>query len=343
MMAKNKNNSGFTLIEVVAVVGVLAVTSAILLVNNRLNELQLSLNKDVAVVANSISRAKALTLQGAKTSTCLDGGFGIHFEPATGNLAANPDKFVIFEDYDCNQVYDPSIDKVIADQGVNNLDLGLRFVTVTSGANYFIKDLFFYSSDARVKISGIYNNAIDPAGVIIISTESSPTSFMTLKITTTGQVSSKSGAYVNPGNFDNGIGSDLQRSGEGVNGGFFENRGDEEIGDGFGGEGEGLEENILLGENGCDPISCAGKTCADYNGCGTPCVICSVGQACIGGSCQACTSSCAGKQCGDDNGCGNPCTSCPNAGEYCNLVTKQCEVAGVELRIDTIDPPIGVK
>ena len=44
-------SKGFTLIEVVAVIGVLAITSGILLVNTRTTEVQLNLTQDTANVA----------------------------------------------------------------------------------------------------------------------------------------------------------------------------------------------------------------------------------------------------------------------------------------------------
>lgn len=330
-----KNNKGFTLIEVVAVIGVLAVTSAILVVNNRLNELQLSINADVAGITSAVGRAKALTLQGAKTGNCVDGGFGVHLAPEKESLT-DPDKYIIFEDIDCNQIYSGDTDAFLSDQGVNNLSSGLRFVTVTSGANYFIKDIFFHSSDARVKLMGVDGNDIKPAGVIIIATESIPTSFMTLKITTTGQVTSRAGAYINPDNFDSGTASILT---EGADGSFTE---EGTVENGAIGENEGIIGGGLEDEGGsCVPIPCPiPLTCADYNGCGSPCVSCPPGQLCINKACTSCVPSCVGKVCGDDNGCGGKCTACPE-GQECEVPSYTCVPGSVPIRIDAIDPPIG--
>ena len=340
-MVKRQNNSGFTLIEVVAVIGVLAVTSAVLIVNNRLNELQLSLNTDIAGVTNAVSRAKALTLQGvgADKGIC---GYGVSFGQGLNNA---PDTYTINSYTNCA---DLSGKAILTDQGgANNLSSGLRLVTITSSdKNYFVKDLLFYSSDARVKLINVNGDPIT-AGVVIIATESMPTSFMTLKITATGQVTSRAGAYVTPYYFDNGIESNLTRGA----GGAFTGAEDTKPGTGTIGdeEGEGLADEGIIPGNPCVPTSCAGKTCADFNGCGSPCATCLSGQLCVNKDnlyqciqCPAGTPTCvnpdgSNKSCGEDDGCFGFCTSCT----YCPDA-EECSVT-IGLIIYSIDPPIGVK
>ncbi len=189
---------GFTLIVAVDVLGVLAVITAILLINNRLSEQQLSLSKDAAGMANAVSRAKSLTLQNLDESGC---GYGVHFVPTTD---INQDSYIIFKDKNCNYKYDAD-ENIAGQESVSKLDTGLRFVTTTASPNpVFIKDVIFYSSDAKVKLTGLKDENISPAGIVIIKTESTPASYMTLKITVSGQITSKSGYYSTPDAFDSG-------------------------------------------------------------------------------------------------------------------------------------------
>jgi prepilin-type N-terminal cleavage/methylation domain-containing protein len=317
--------SGFTLIEIIAVLGVLAVTSAILLVNNSISQQQLSLSKDASGVANAVSRAKSLTLQNLDENTC---GYGVHFV----SVAANQDSYIIFKDKkisgSCNYVYDEG-EAVVGQESTSNLDTGLRFVS--SNSNFLIQDVIFYSSDATVKMTNFSGSGISPAGIVIIQTELIPRSYTTLKVTTSGQISSKTGFYSTPDNFDSGT-EDLP------NGETTVQQGTEQVT-----ESNIKEENPFT----CIPLSCAGKTCADYNGCGVSCVVCPVSTPyCVNKACMAtpCTPSCSGKVCGNDDGCGGVCTSCPT-GETCSAQsgTYQCVSSGVNFRLKSISPSAGTK
>ena len=204
--------------EAIAVVGVLAVTTAVLLVNNKVNQAQLNLNTDIAGVASAINRAKALTLQGAGADKGIC-GYGVSFEQGINN---NPDTYTIYSYKDCVNLVK---DSPLAGQGgVNNLSSGLRILNVTAitSSSQFIKDVVFYSSDAKAKLFNFQGKSIceigcdvtSSAGIIVINTESAPTSYVTLKIATTGQVTSKPGVYVSSENFNNGIATINLETGE---------------------------------------------------------------------------------------------------------------------------------
>ena len=179
-------------------IGVLAVTSAILILNNRLNELQLSLSKDSALIASTVSRAKSLALQ----NSAGIGGYGARFESED----VDKDSFYIFKDKDIDgySVGEDKLEKM-------NLSSGVIFYNPT-GAWPFITDVVFFSSDANVKLFDsktenlkiLITPLLRVPAIVILQTDTTPSSFYTLKITITGQVSSKSGLYISPADFDAG-------------------------------------------------------------------------------------------------------------------------------------------
>jgi Tfp pilus assembly major pilin PilA len=104
-----KSGAGFTLIEIVVVVGIVMVLSGMTLAYTRTNERQIALFTDQAKVVGALGRAKALTLQRYKqdpdASTC---GYGAYFEaPDSGVHAVS-----IFADNDCDNNYNSSADEV---------------------------------------------------------------------------------------------------------------------------------------------------------------------------------------------------------------------------------------
>jgi prepilin-type N-terminal cleavage/methylation domain-containing protein len=85
-----KNKSGFTLVEMLIVVGIMALLSAMTLVSNRSSADQLRLFKDEATVVGVLNRAKALAAEkfNDNPDSCA---FGVHFE-------SNSRNFTLFQD-----------------------------------------------------------------------------------------------------------------------------------------------------------------------------------------------------------------------------------------------------
>jgi type II secretory pathway pseudopilin PulG len=375
------SQAGFTLIEAIAVIGVLAVTTAVLVVNNRINELQLNLNTDIAGVANAISRAKALTLQGVGASEGIC-GYGVSFDQGLNDA---PDTYSIYSYTDCKTW---TKGDVLAGQGgVNNFSSGLRILNLTAvGADsQFIKDVIFYSSDARVKLLNFGGQSIcevgctieSSAGIIVINTESFPTSFMTLKIATTGQVTSKPGAYSSSQNFDSGSemiltigeGGSFSYSGENTEGSSEED-----------GEASVFEEDMIscipncfcaLGlpsgetcSDGCGGTCYAGtgqepcerlatdcqapnNTCADFDSCGARCAVCGDGFVCNPDvkQCELCSCDDVGGTVDTCGLCFGACIGCAGsgAGYTCNTTLGVCEIGDQDLKLEGVWPPIGYK
>ncbi|MBU4348521.1 type II secretion system GspH family protein, partial [Patescibacteria group bacterium] len=243
-------NKGFTLIEVVAVIGVLAITSGILLVNTRTTEVQLNLSQDTANVASAINRAKALTIQNLEDGIC---GYGVHFAPGDSNA---PDKYIVFKDKDdCNNVSYSKNDEILSGEGGEN-ELNSELEFESNEHDMVIRDIIFYSSDARVKLISTETNKsnIDPTGIIIIKTKTTPVSYMTLKINVTGQVSKmdskteagEGGEY----NIDNIVDDIFNGDGDGGSG----------IGDD---NGSGIIDDDCIPNCSCVIGLASGETCSD--------------------------------------------------------------------------------
>jgi|GEM_PF-2454795 len=380
------SQAGFTLIEAIAVVSVLAVTSAVLLVNNRMNELQISLNTDIANIANAVGRAKALTLQGVGSDKNIC-GYGVGFNQGLNN---DPDTFSINSYTDC---VNWSGKEVLSGQGgVGSLSSGLRILNLTAvGADsQFIRDVIFYSSDAKVKLFNFNGQSIcevgcgitSSAGIIVINTESTPTSFTTLKIATTGQVTSKPGAYSSSQNFDSGYEMILTKEG-----GSFVFGGDSTESNNEKGQEEGEEASVFndneeglcipncfcaLGlasgetcSDGCGGTCYAGtgpepctrletdcqapnNTCADFDSCGARCSVCSDGSVCNqqAKQCEQCSCNDLGGTIDTCGQCFDNCIGCAGsgAGYSCNLNTNTCEIiVEQDLKLEGVFPPIGYK
>ena len=363
------NQKGFTLIELVAVIGVLVVVSGVLLVNNRLNESQLSLNTDAAGIASAVSRAKALTLQNLSSDIC---GYGVSFKSGSVSEKAY---YVIFKDIKdpvsktCDNVFTNTDQNEILPGQESKQNLGNNIIfynpgTSDSVSKLLITDVVFYSSDAKVKLTGLggsicpeANCAVkSPAGMVIIQTESQSSSFKTLKITTSGQVTTKSDKYATIDNFDKDV---LDEEGE--------------IGD----DDEPLIIEDCIEDCSCaiglasgltcrgvcggtcyaggpgglqcspDPLdtNCKGSlyTCGNIDVCGAPCLTCSTNEICQNNACVPCDCTKA-TTCGDIaiGTCGSTCyaNSC-SSNEECKFLNNEYQcipkiVSG--LRLDSIWP-----
>ena len=126
---------GFTLIEMIVVIGISMILTAVLVVYSRSGERQIVLYTDQSRVVGILNRVKSLTLQTYKTekNTCA---FGVHFEA--------PHKFIIFQDISASGDCDGSDNNLEYDDGPDekieefSLDNRLRFIGLTDGVHDII-------------------------------------------------------------------------------------------------------------------------------------------------------------------------------------------------------------
>ena len=164
-------NRGFTTVEMLVTVGVLAALSAILIGYSRSGELNIILFKDQARVVNAILRAKSLAVQTYATGENVC-GYGIHFDPGGS--------FIIFKDLaaDCDssdrQYSDPS-----EEVEVNKLDSKLWFSQLD------ISDALFVPPDPETILKP------DRESGVIAITAASGASTVKIKINSAGQVTTQ--------------------------------------------------------------------------------------------------------------------------------------------------------
>lgn len=79
------STTGFTLIETLIVVAIMAVLSSMLLSYNNSSSSQIGLYTEQAAVAGALDRAKSLSLERWKGSTDSACAFGVHFNTADGS------------------------------------------------------------------------------------------------------------------------------------------------------------------------------------------------------------------------------------------------------------------
>ena len=176
-MNTNKNTKkGFTLIEMLVVIGIISLLSGIFIVYSRTGEQQILLFRDQAKIVGAISRAKSLSassFRASLTKTDSSCGYGVHFEI--------PNTFIIFKDLaeDCElsdqkYTFSNAAEKFESFQ----LDSRLKFDALTN-----LSDIVFIPPD----ISAVITPDQDEA-VIVIKTIDDKSS-ATIKINSAGQVS----------------------------------------------------------------------------------------------------------------------------------------------------------
>src|SRR3989344_9542280 len=87
-MKNDNNQKGFTIIELMVVVGIVAVISGIFLLNYRQGERNLAIQRSAQIVTQNITRAINNSLGGKEhngaTGTVSAGGYGVRFEQGSG-------------------------------------------------------------------------------------------------------------------------------------------------------------------------------------------------------------------------------------------------------------------
>lgn len=163
-------NRGFTIIEILVILGVLSLISTILIINTHGGEQQVILFKEQTRIISIFSRAKSLSIATfGETGTSIPCGYGVHLE--------TPRTFLIFKDLaadckDSDQKYSGAAEIYESFQ----LDSAIKFDSL----NF---DVVFIPPDPSVVITPYQ----DPA-IIILKIIGSETTAK-IKINSAGQIS----------------------------------------------------------------------------------------------------------------------------------------------------------
>lgn len=163
---------GFTLVEVLVVLGVTLILSSVLIVYSRASESQIILIREQAKVASSILRAKNLAMHAYNSSATLC-GYGVHFD-GIGN-------YIIFRDLanDCSV----SDNRYGAGEDFerNKIDQRIRFSQIG------VSDVLFIPPDPTVLLD---NDSYKDSGEIVLTSLRAGNS-VKIKINSAGQVSTE--------------------------------------------------------------------------------------------------------------------------------------------------------
>lgn len=165
-----KKKSGFTLIELIVSVSIMAMVTGIFLANyssaNRRTDLTMTSQKMVADVRMAQNYALGLVRYGASGSTSVPaGGWGIHIDLANyGNT-----KFVLFADDNNNQVFDSNEDRVDYGAQVSTLPTNVIISSIMMGSIASTKaDITFLPPDPITTISDSAGNKTNKQVDIIL-------------------------------------------------------------------------------------------------------------------------------------------------------------------------------
>jgi type II secretory pathway pseudopilin PulG len=185
-MKKNKKNLkknfGFTIIEMLVILGVLALLSGILIVYSRSGEMASNLIRQSAKMVADINRVKNLAITntiftdsfGEEKRTC---GYGIYFD-----ITNEPNQYIIFADtsFDCNT----SLHQRSSD-GSNDLDV----ITILPSFSLEIgnvQQIFFLPPDPEIFFTTLDGSSIREAEIEI---KSNTGAVIGVEVNKTGQVS----------------------------------------------------------------------------------------------------------------------------------------------------------
>lgn len=191
--------SGFTLAEILAILGIVGLLMTLIITYSRTGERQIILFRDEAKVVSAIVRAKTLSVYtyGQSGVPC---GYGIHFQA--------PDTYLIFKDLathpdcsDADHAYSGTVGLNCTDPTNSgelvqcfSLDPALKFTSFSNGFNgskcpTSCLDVLFIPPNPDVLIKGPLPPGTYEADIILSLLDNSKS--VVIKTTTSGQISTQ--------------------------------------------------------------------------------------------------------------------------------------------------------
>ena len=190
-MNKKNGEKGFTIVELLVVIGIIAILSVGLVFYGRTAERQLILFKEQQKIITNLQKAKSLAINTFNDQT-VPCGYGVHFEmPIT--------YFIFKEESPSSNPTCSDIDFIYTDPLVNpsskdeifgqkeKLDLAVKFNKLINADNSNLGDIIFMPPDPTVYIDG--DNGI-VYGLIEVATIDDTASAI-IKVNNFGQITSQ--------------------------------------------------------------------------------------------------------------------------------------------------------
>lgn len=179
---------GYTLVEIIVVLGIMTVLSGVALTANRTSKSQLALFKTEALLIGSINRAKALSQQRLDVENIC--AFGIHFNSSGflvfGDKIVNPGTDIQCRNlngaYTGNAIYDEGYDYIVDNPTV--LDPGISFNSEVQG-----KDIVFLPPDLTATTT--FENGAGDVGLPVNIVITGPNGVKTVLLGEGGQISNQ--------------------------------------------------------------------------------------------------------------------------------------------------------
>lgn len=146
-----KNDRGFTLVELLVVISIIAVISAIVFANYRQGEKQFSLQRSAYKLTQDIRRAQNMAMASREVGGAVPEGYGIYLN------TTNPTQYILFAD-EGNGLYGSG------DTDVETLGLEAG-ISITGLSPASPLTIVFYPPDPTVLISG--NTEINSASITL--------------------------------------------------------------------------------------------------------------------------------------------------------------------------------
>ena len=148
LVKKFKSETGFTLIELVVSISIIALVSGIFLANYHSTNKQSELTMTAQKLVSDIRLAQSYGL-GSKEygGSVPSGGWGVHFDKVS-----SPDSYKIFADSNGNMEYDVGEDDKSQGGQTVNLPAGVRITEINTGSLIDSVDITFLPPDPVTNI-----------------------------------------------------------------------------------------------------------------------------------------------------------------------------------------------